>query len=331
MKPSQVAKVLEAMMKVGEPTFLWGAPGCSKSSLVKQAAARLELPVVDIRAVLLDPVDLRGIPYVKDKVAHWATPSFLPRDGKGIIFLDELVNAPPMVQSALLQLVLDRRIGEYELPDGWTFVAASNRVKDRAGSHKIISSLANRFACHIEVDVDHGDWHKWALDNEIAPDIRSFMTFRPNLLSVFDPNSDEPAFPTPRSWEFASKIVLNTPPDLHLQTLQGTVGKGASGEFIAFRDVYMSLPSMEDVVKNPDKVNISKDPATNYAIVGALTEYSRKHAREAKILKPIARYINRMPAAFAAIFYKDVSYVAPMMHSLPETLEWVNKHNALLK
>lgn len=304
---------------------------CSKSSLVKQAAERIDLPVIDIRAVLLDPVDLRGIPYVKDRTAHWAPPSFLPREGKGIVFLDELVNAPPMVQSALLQLVLDRRIGEYQLPDGWRFVAASNRVKDRAGSHKIISSLANRFACHIDVEVDHGDWHLWALNNGIAPDVRAFMTFRPALLSQFDPNSDDPAFPTPRSWEFASKIVLNTPNDLHLQALQGTVGKGPAGEFIAFRDVYMSLPNPADVIRDPENAPISKDPATLYAIVGSMTEESRKRPKEQKALRAISTYINRLPAAFGAIFFKDVSIVAPMMTALPETMAWVKKHNSLIQ
>lgn len=331
MKPSQVAKVLESMMKLGEPVFLHGQPGCGKSELVKQAAARLDLQVIDIRAVLLDPVDLRGIPYVKDKTAHWAPPSFLPNDGEGIIFLDELVNAPPMVQSALLQLVLDRRIGEYELPNGWRFVAASNRVKDRSGAHQLIKSLANRFACHIDVEVDHGDWHTWALNNGIAPDVRAFMTFRPSLLSVFDPNSDEQAFPTPRSWSFASKIVLNTPPELHLQALQGTVGKGAAGEFIAFRDVYMSLPDPADVIRDPEKAPISKDPATLYAIVGSMTEECRKRPKESKALRAISNYICRLPAAFGAIFYKDVSTIAPMMMALPETLTWVKKHNSLIQ
>jgi hypothetical protein len=92
----------------------------------------------------------------------------------------------------------------------------------------------------------------------------------------------------------------------------------------------MSLPNPEDVIKNPDKVEISKDPATNYAIVGALTEFSRKHYKTAKVLSPLVRYINRLPAAFAAIFYKDVNTVAPMVYSLPECDAWVRKHKALI-
>lgn len=330
MKPSLVAGVLESLIKTGEPVYLWGAPGVCKSALVKQACSKLDLEVVDIRAVLLDPVDLRGIPYVKDKIAHWASPNFLPREGRGVIFLDELVNAPPMVQSALLQLVLDRRIGEYELPDGWRFVAASNRVKDRAGSHKIISSLANRFACHVDVEVDHKDWHQWALHNNIAPDIRAFMTFRPALLMQFDPNSDSPAFATPRSWEFASKIVNSIPKEMHLQTLSGTVGAGPAGEYVAFRDVYMSLPSIEDVLKNPEKATLSKEPATMYAIVGAMTEACRTRHKEKASLQAVCTYINRLPAAFAAVFYHDVAQVAPMAMALPGCQEWVRKHSSLI-
>jgi len=303
---------------------------CGKSDIVKRVAKELELPVIDIRAVLLDPVDLRGIPYVRDGVAHWASPSFLPRDGEGIMFLDEIANAPPMVQSALLQLILDGKVGEYTKPPGWRFVAASNRVGDRAGSHKIISSLANRFACHINMEVDHEDWNTWAIEAGIAPDIRSFLNFKPALLSQFNPNSDEPAFSTPRSWKFASDLIANIPEGMHLQVLSGTVGAGCAAEYVAFRDVYMRIPTLEQIVKDPQKVSVNNDPATNFALVGALTDACGRRPKNKEVLNAVVEFICRLPAAFATVFFRDVSLVAPITMNLPGSREWVRKHRGTI-
>src|SRR5947208_2825514 len=108
-------------------------PGCGKSSVVRQAADQLGLDLIDLRVTLLDPVDLRGLPRLTDDAAVWVPPAFLPRGGSGVLFLDELAQAPPLVQAACLQLTLDRRLGEYALPGGWAVVAAGNRAGDRAG------------------------------------------------------------------------------------------------------------------------------------------------------------------------------------------------------
>ncbi len=132
MKPSEVSSSLALLTKVRKPAFLWGSPGVGKSEVVAQVAASQAIRLVDIRAILLDPVDLRGLPTVENGKAAWATPAFLPDGGDGILFLDALNAAPPLVQAACYQLVLDRALGEYRLPDGWTVFAAGNREGDRA-------------------------------------------------------------------------------------------------------------------------------------------------------------------------------------------------------
>ena len=126
MRASDLTKSLKALVVQKVPTFLWGAPGIGKSSIVKQIADEKGLDFIDLRLALMDPTDLKGIPFY-DKETHtalWAPPAFLPREGEGILFLDELNSAAPAVQSSAYQLILDRRIGEYELPDGWAIVAA---------------------------------------------------------------------------------------------------------------------------------------------------------------------------------------------------------------
>src|SRR5262245_26747070 len=135
MKSTEIIESLENLMAVQRPAFIWGGPGVGKSSVVHQIAKKKKLELIDIRAILLDPVDLRGLPRAsKSGETEWLTPAFLPKSGKGILFLDELNVAPPMVQAACYQLVLDRKLGDYELPSGWYVCAAGNRETDGAAA-----------------------------------------------------------------------------------------------------------------------------------------------------------------------------------------------------
>jgi MoxR-like ATPase len=194
MKPSLICATLNRLIKIRQPVFIWGAPGVGKSQIVAQVAAGQQLPLVDIRAVLLDPVDLRGLPHIDSEGrAHWSPPDFLPQNGSGVLFLDELNAAPPLVQAACYQLVLDRRIGEYRLPEGWSIIAAGNRETDRAVTHRMPSALANRFV-HLSFDPDLGDWLVWAAAHDVSPEVVAFLRYRPGLLHAFDAQKDDKAF-----------------------------------------------------------------------------------------------------------------------------------------
>src|ERR1700674_2098107 len=152
MKPSEITQALDICLQAFQPVILWGKPGIGKSNIVHQTAARNSLQLIDVRAVLLDPVDLRGLPHVNgDNRAHWAIPDFLPRNGAGILFLDELNRAAQLVQNACLQLVLDRKLGEYTLPEQWRVVAACNA--SGTGTSKMSDALTNRFV-HLDCETD---------------------------------------------------------------------------------------------------------------------------------------------------------------------------------
>jgi MoxR-like ATPase len=178
MKPSRLRGVLQTLLTQRWPAFVWGPPGTGKSSIVREVADSAKLPVIDLRASLLDPTDLRGIPAIDGGRAVWCPPSFLPRpnDTPGVLFLDEINAAPPLVQASLYQLVLDRRVGEYELPKGWWIVAAGNRQQDRAVTFRMSSALANRFV-HVSLEVDVDDWRAWAIEKALDP-----MAARPTPL-----------------------------------------------------------------------------------------------------------------------------------------------------
>lgn len=328
MRPSHVIETLTSLIPTRQPIYLWGPPGVGKSSLVRQAATYLDLATLDIRAVLLDPVDLRGIPAVNgDHRAHWCIPDFLPREGRGVLFLDELAQAPPLVQSACLQLTLDRRIGEYELPDGWSVVAASNRQEDRAGAHRLISPLLNRFV-HLDVEVSLDDWQRWAIGAGIAPEVRSFLQFRPGLLFAFDPTAGARSFPTPRSWEFVSSVLPHTAEHLLHPVVSGCVGEGPAAEFCGYLRVYRGLPDLAQVLSQPDTITVPTDPGVLYALVGALGERARDADRPT--LDAMFRFAGRLPAEYGVLLARDIVAVNPAALALPAAGRWLASHRELL-
>ena len=226
--------------------------------------------------MLLDPVDLRGIPW-RDGAdrTRWAPPAFLPPSddpGRWLINLEELPSAVPMVQAALYQLVLDRKVGEYELPEGASLIACGNRETDRGVVHRMPTPLASRFV-HLEIRVDAEDWLAWGAANGIAAEVLFFITYEPDLLHVFDPKSTERAFPTPRTWEFASNIVKHRnglDPEAERALFRGTVGEAAAVEFAAFLKVWRELPHPRAIVNDPENADIPKNASALMALCGAL-------------------------------------------------------------
>jgi hypothetical protein len=319
VRPVELTNALTALFPTGRPVFVWGPPGVGKSSLVRQAAAGLGLAVADVRATLLDPVDLRGLPRLDGDMAVWCPPAFLPRGGTGVVFLDELAQAPPLVQAACLQLTLDRRLGEYELPAGWSVVAASNRSEDRAGTHRLISPLLNRFV-HLDLDVSHEDWQGWAVTNQVAPEVRAFLQYRPGLLFQFDPAANPRAFPTPRSWQFVSDVLPRTTADLMHGVVAGCVGDGPAAEFVGFLKLYRELPDLDAVLARPDTAPVPTEPAVLYALVGALVE----RCRQAKApLTAFVTYAARLPDEFAVLAMRDALDVNGKLAGLAAVQRWI--------
>lgn len=313
MKPSEIVSSLGILLRVQQPTFLWGAPGVGKSQIVAQVAREHGLKLVDIRAVLLDPVDLRGLPRFTDTgYVEWSTPAFLPRGGRGILFLDELNTAPPLVQAACYQLILDRQLGEYTLPEGWSIIAAGNRDSDRAVTHRMPSALANRLV-HLDFETDLDDWLHWAAASGIHAGLRAFLRFRPSLLHNFQPDRNEKAFPSPRSWEFVSRILCATTEEstsAHTTTLfpllKGAVGEAAAAECMSFLRMMHDLPDADTVLRNPDTVSIPDDPAVVYALCESV-------ARRAcvRTMPQVSTLASRLPVEFGVLLMRDAAANEP--------------------
>jgi hypothetical protein len=326
MKPSSIGTSLISLFSIRQPVFIWGPPGIGKSRVVKASAREQGLEVIDIRAILLDPVDLRGLPRISaDGTSQWCAPAFLPGKGEGVLFLDELNAAPPLVQAACYQLVLDRCLGEYELPEGWVVVAAGNREKDRAVVHRMPTALANRFV-HLEFEVDVEDWIDWAVQAGIAPEVIGFIRFRPALLHEFDPEKDDKAFPSPRSWEFVSRMVSSRPaPGLLKDLVAGAVGKGAAAEFTGFLKIREQLPSASEILSDPAAPEIPTDPA----LLFALCEMTG-HAADASNAEAVMAFAGRLPAEFSVLLVREAVGRHNAIVQTPAFADWAACHSDVL-
>ncbi len=275
LRPSELSQVLALLVEARQPTIVWGPPGAAKSQIAQQVAAATNRQYVDVRALLLDPVDLRGIPWRDtDDRTRWAPPAFLPSGdpGRWLINLEELPSALPMVQAALYQLVLDRKVGEYELPEGASLIACGNRETDRGVVHRMPSPLASRFV-HLEIRVDVGDWLDWGAAHGIVAEVLYFVTYKPDLLHQFDPQSTEKAFPCPRTWEAVSNIVKHRnglDPATERALFRGTVGEAAAVEFSAFLNVWRELPHPRAVLNDPGNADIPENASALMALCGSL-------------------------------------------------------------
>lgn len=325
MKPSQVAKSIETLYQKRRPFFLWGPPGAGKSAVVKQACERQGVELIDIRLSMLDPTDLKGFPIADHakQVMRWLTADFLPQDKKwkGLIFFDEANAASKLVEAPMYQLTLDRRLGDYHLPDGASIGMAGNRETDRAIANRMSSALQNRLI-HIEYEVNLDDWIDWGLSAEkkIATEMVAFMRFRPGMLHHFDPNSK--AWPSPRSWMFANELTHSgLDHDTEFELLKGTVGEGAAGEFAAFMNVWRELPSVESVLKDPKKTRVPTGPDALYAISTALAEHATK-----KNFDVLMEFIERLDPEYQVVFVRDTVRRKAPIEETKSFIRWATKH-----
>lgn len=265
MTPEALSQFLRKLVehRLMFSTMIWGPPGIGKSSIVAQTAQAHGLDMIDLRLSQLAPTDLRGLPVAEHGVSRWYPPEFLPREGRGILFLDELNLAPPAMQGMAQQLILDRRVGSYSLPDGWFIWAAGNRKEDRAAVFDMPAPLANRFI-HLMVEPHFESFKAYALEHGIQEYLLAFLSFRPGLLHKLDPQ--QPAWPSPRSWMVANNLY-----QVNLD-IAPVVGAGAAAEFASFVALYHQLPNIASILDgNGRDITFPKEPSLRYAITVALT------------------------------------------------------------
>jgi hypothetical protein len=288
--PKNAKKSLRKAFKNQRPIFLWGPPGIGKSDIIKQLGTELDAHVIDVRLSLWEPTDIKGIPFFdsNDGTMRWAPPSELPSPEFAanhktiILFLDEMNSAAPSVQAAAYQLILNRRVGTYHLPDNVVLVAAGNRETDKGVTFRMPAPLANRFV-HLEMTVEWDDYFEWAVENKIHKDVVGFLSFSKKSLYDFDPKSSSRAFATPRSWSFVSELLHDDDTDVDTLTdlVSGSVGEGLAVSFMAHRKIASKMPNPTDILLGKVKKMESKEISAMYSLTVSLC-YELKDACEKK-------------------------------------------------
>jgi hypothetical protein len=313
------ARMLESFIAADIPVMVWGAPGIGKSDIVREIAGKLYGgSLIDFRALLRDPVDLRGIPVpdVATGRTIWLRPSDLPfigNDGadSGILFMDEINAAPPSMMAACFGLVLDRRCGEHTLKPGWRIVAAGNRQSDRGAAQKMPTPLRNRFA-HIEVEPDVETFVKHCNAVSLNPVVPAFVRFRKPLLHLMPGQKPDDstleaipteanAFPTPRAWFQVAKVA-NAAEDIRQALVAGLIGEGPAAEFEGFCRTWKRIPPLADILANPHGVMVPdhSEPALLYAVTMALSRVAAPTNFAA-----VLAYAQRLPREFEILIAVD--------------------------
>lgn len=328
--------------KILPSVMLWGPPGVGKSQGVRQIAHEIEertgkeVRITDVRLLLFNPIDLRGIPTANaDKtLAIWLKPQIFQMDTDediiNILFLDEISAAPQSVQAAAYQITLDRVVGEHKLPDNCIVIAAGNRVTDKSVSFKMPKALANRLL-HMEVEGSFTSWLNWAAKNGIHEKVIGFLSFRTDKLFGFEAKNDDLAFATPRSWEMVSNILNNVSGsvDTMYPMIAGLIGSGLATEFRSWCAIHKGLPDIEGIFRGSEH-NLPKTSDTMYAVINSMTAYAKEHRYESDSIANSLRYAEKMPSDYIAVLLRNYEgiedkYKENILMDLPEYMRLIRK------
>jgi MoxR-like ATPase len=276
-----------------ESVVLLSPPGVGKTEMVQQAAAAAGLPCRSLLGTQIAPEDVNGVPRIQGERTVFCPPRvLLPENPQPFcLFLDELPAASADVQKALYSLLLERRVGEHQLPRGSWVVAAGNRLEDRALSRPLSAALVNRVFM-ISVRADVGDWLRWAGANAIRADVRAFIRYRPEALSRAVPDEAGP-YSTPRAWASLSRALTlaeghaGISPILRRSLAFGRVSAEDAAIFCAVSDDGAALePRVESYVRGPHL--LPEEGAGRWLVLSAI----RNRVRDRK-LEIAPRALNR--------------------------------------
>lgn len=328
MKASQLISLLKTTIPARLPVLIKGAPGIGKTDCVHAAAKACGAETVLMHPVVSDPTDFKGLPAVVKGKAEFLPygdlEALVAAERPTVAFLDDLGQAPAVVQAAAMQLILARRVNGHKVSDQVVFVAATNRREDRAGVTGILEPVKSRFATIVELTVSVEDWCDWALENGVPPEVVAFVRFRPGLMADPGPaTADLVNRPSPRTVTHLGKLYaagLRDP-----ETLGGAAGAGFGTEFVAFERIFRQLPSIDGILANPERSQTPREPAALYAVVTALaTRVNRETAGR------VIRYLDRLPDEFSVLGVRDALRVFPAVAGMSEFIKWSVKHKDVL-
>ena len=339
---------------------LISSPGIGKSALAASIAKKHNLKLVDIRLSQMDPADLNGFPFLlkssnADGTEAPVRAGYVPmnifpieedplpykyeysldiktgltnrkqigRYAGWLVLLDEFNSAPLAVQAAAYKVVLDRMVGMHKMHPRCAVITAGNLSTDKAIVNRVGTAMQSRLIW-LEIEVCEKAWGTWADDHDIDHRVKSYIKFKPDELHKFNPNHDEHTFPCPRTWEFMSKIIIPWDDIVvgKLPLLAGTVGESSARSFFAYSKIYRKIPTIQQIIQNPNAVQLTDDPGLQYALSGMVAHHMT--AFNADSLMP---FIRRLSIDFQVIVLRAAIAKDVNVMSTPEVKKWVKVYS----
>jgi hypothetical protein len=329
MRPQLMKATLAALIKAKRTVCIEGPPGGGKTTITHEVAHDLGLQYIERHMPTMLVEDF-GIPYLGADTLTYKIPDWFPAKGSkydtpegGVLCFDDRNQASADLQKVLANICQARTLHGVPMAAGWTVVSTGNRQSDRAGANRVLSHLRNRETV-LELETHLDDSSSWMLSNGVRPEVVSFLRFRPGLLHDFDPQRD--CNPTPRSWvEGVSAVLGVVPPDAEFECFKGAVGEGAAAEFVGFLRIFRKLPNPDAILLHPDTADVPTDPATLYALSGALAT----RAVDSNFAR-VCTYAERMPPEFSVLTISQAAKRNPALASTAAFTQWSVKHQDVL-
>jgi len=330
VKLSQAHDMIVQCIKVGLVPIVKGSPAVGKSSIVHQIAKEYGLKVIDLRLAQCDPTDLLGFPNTANGRGRYVPMETFPIEGdevpKGyegwLLFMDEFTSAPRGVQAAAYKLVLDRMVGTHHLHKKVAIVCAGNLETDGAIVEEMSTALESRLI-HMEVTVDHIDWCEgWAMKNGIDHRITSFVKFKPGMLYTFSPDHTDCTYASPRTWEFANRLVKGKQIGIEdIPLLAGTISEGVAREFRTFTEIYSRLPTMNQMMEQATTLPVPQEPSILFALTGSIA-----HNANDENAGPLMDFVSRLPIEFQVVTLREMVRRSPALMNHKSIQAWITKN-----
>lgn len=330
MNPDKLLGFLRQSIKHRRRVLIKGKPGIGKSDIVAQACKDTNAEVVLMHPSISDPTDYKGLPALsKDGLeAHFMPFGDLVKLCKAekptVAFLDDIGQAAPAVQAALMQLILARAVNGTGISDQVIFIGATNDTTHMAGVSGMIEPLKSRWDTIVELVVSTDDWCKWAITHNMPPELIAFIRFREELLDKFAPTKEISNSPCPRTWASCGNWINAGIRDV--EVFRGAVGEGAAVELTSFLELQKELPSIDAILMNPDKEEVPEKPACLYAVASGLANKAT-----ATNFERVTRYLDRMPMEFAVMCVRDaITSGKKGLTSSEAFVAWSTKHSEVV-
>lgn len=329
MRASLLKTTLKAMFSIQRTVCIEGPPGGGKTTIVKEVAQELDVPIITIHLPLRKVEDF-GMPKFEGDTHSFTCPDWFPAKGSvhdtgkgGVLLFDDRNQADTDIQKVLANICQARELNDTQLADGWQVVSTGNRKTDRAGANRVLGHLRNRETV-LEFETDLNDSTQWMIDHQVKPEVIAFIRFRPGLLHDYDANRD--GNPTPRSWvEGVSDVLGTVPPEAEYECFKGAVGEGAAAEFYGFMRIWRKLPNPDAILLNPTTADVPTDPATLYALSGSLAQ-----RLTVANFDRAAQYAERMPAEFSVLMVSLALKRDTSLSSTQAFIQWSVRHQDVL-